>query len=376
MDTSIIALTCPKCGSTDQVINKNVAFGYEFKCQHCQSTSVLIINHQLYIPLPGEYICTFCGRVSDRNARFCQCGKSLIQKCINPECHREISINHTICDYCGWNQEIKPNTSDGERQLLSLKIREYVDPDKRISAEAESYIFAHIMCITGITQVRLFIEELQVYRINIEPFITKILFHNRDSEVLDYCIAALKKENFDSRGFLREATKESFNRTKVLEALSIIEEFGDNPLDIYFERFNPSIGVNLYDGQFGGTCTENEFFTLFYWVFLTNTIDKYRTQYIPICESFFSTERDVNYATLNDPQMIPFLVELMEKYPNYKLRRNCQNLIVFLIETGKGQQMKAQIEYLYRVLKAPSFSMECKEWISTAIKRIQNPKLY
>jgi hypothetical protein len=108
MSTQIVPLKCPQCGGSSNIIAKELRIGFEFKCQFCSTSSILVINDQLYIPKPGERICLKCGRVSSPETRFCQCGTTLIQKC--KSCHREISINNEICDYCGLPQKIKPST--------------------------------------------------------------------------------------------------------------------------------------------------------------------------------------------------------------------------------------------------------------------------
>jgi len=113
MDTKFVTLSCPKCGSSEQTLDQELRFGIEYKCKHCGSTSVLIINNRLYMPLPGEKVCLACGRVADRDARFCQCGQPLVRRCINPDCLREFPVDHLVCDYCGWKQEILPNSEEG-----------------------------------------------------------------------------------------------------------------------------------------------------------------------------------------------------------------------------------------------------------------------
>jgi hypothetical protein len=108
----IVALRCPSCGNASNVPEKELRFGYQFTCPYCGTVSVLIINRMLYIPLPGERVCVKCGRVAPRGARFCQCGASLVRTCINPECYKEFPVDHSICDYCGWPQDVKRAISD------------------------------------------------------------------------------------------------------------------------------------------------------------------------------------------------------------------------------------------------------------------------
>ena len=117
MDTQIIALKCPSCGNTNNVAEKEINYGYEFTCKQCLTTSVLVINKQLYTPKPGEHICIVCGRVAASDVRFCQCGAALVRKCDNLNCLKEIPADHSICDYCGWPQGISP-TSDKRLDVI------------------------------------------------------------------------------------------------------------------------------------------------------------------------------------------------------------------------------------------------------------------
>jgi hypothetical protein len=41
-----------------------------------------------------------CGRVARGEARFCQCGASLVRTC--HWCYREVPVDHPRCDICGW----------------------------------------------------------------------------------------------------------------------------------------------------------------------------------------------------------------------------------------------------------------------------------
>ncbi len=111
-DVEIVALRCPSCGNASNVPERELRFGYQFTCPYCKTVSVLIVNRLLYIPSPGEKICIKCGRVGPQDARFCQCGASLVRTCINPKCRKEFPIHHNLCDYCGWPQDVKRAISD------------------------------------------------------------------------------------------------------------------------------------------------------------------------------------------------------------------------------------------------------------------------
>lgn len=112
----IIALRCPSCsGAVTQPLVKT-SFGAEFHCEICGITSVLIINQAL-VPLSslqkqGEKVCTTCGRIAQREARFCQEGHSLVKRC--NKCGKEFSIYHQRCDFCGWLQSVTPGTPEAE----------------------------------------------------------------------------------------------------------------------------------------------------------------------------------------------------------------------------------------------------------------------
>ncbi|HUH97088.1 MAG TPA: zinc ribbon domain-containing protein [Anaerolineales bacterium] len=132
MDSQIIALKCPSCGNTNNVNIKKLKYGVEFVCDRCGTTSVAVINNELYVPRPGERVCIKCGRVSSQEARFCQCGELLIKKCINPNCRREIPINYQVCEYCGWHQDVSVDGEPSISTKVEQAIRSLSDPDEKI----------------------------------------------------------------------------------------------------------------------------------------------------------------------------------------------------------------------------------------------------
>jgi biotin carboxyl carrier protein len=88
-----------------------MAFGAEFRCDHCGISSVLIVDRAL-VPLntllkQGEKVCSTCGRMALREARFCQEGHVLIRRCVYHNCHREFPSDHQRCDFCGRLQDGK-----------------------------------------------------------------------------------------------------------------------------------------------------------------------------------------------------------------------------------------------------------------------------
>jgi hypothetical protein len=129
MSNEIVALQCPKCGSTLNVGRKEMRFGLEFSCSHCGATSVLIIENHLHVRHEGDRVCATCGRVAGSNARFCQCGAALMSGCLL--CKAELPVVHRICDYCGWPNGVDPEKPDGLKLQVqrALKNAESREPD-------------------------------------------------------------------------------------------------------------------------------------------------------------------------------------------------------------------------------------------------------
>lgn len=112
MGAEIIALKCPSCGSATDVEARAVRFGYRFDCRFCRTSSVLILNNQLYILTPNEHVCLECGRVATARSRYCQCGALLVQTC--RACDSEIARDHQICDQCGCDPMADPASLSAE----------------------------------------------------------------------------------------------------------------------------------------------------------------------------------------------------------------------------------------------------------------------
>jgi len=94
-NVEIVALRCPSCGNANNVPEKELRYGCQFVCSYCRTVSRLIVGRQLYIPLPGEHVCVECGQVALPRARFCQCGASLVRKCI--KCFEEFGSLPQLC---------------------------------------------------------------------------------------------------------------------------------------------------------------------------------------------------------------------------------------------------------------------------------------
>jgi hypothetical protein len=119
-------------------------FGAEFRCDHCGIRSVLIIDRAL-VPLSslqkqGEKVCTACGRVAQREARFCQEGHALVRKCT--KCLAEFAVDHQRCDSCGWPQSVKLDTVEGESLVFDRAVSDLADPSWQVLSDALKVITA------------------------------------------------------------------------------------------------------------------------------------------------------------------------------------------------------------------------------------------
>jgi hypothetical protein len=129
----IVALRCPSCGGGITQPSREMPFGAEFRCDRCGISSVLIIDRAL-VPLSslqkqGERVCTACGRVSQREARFCQEGHPLVRRCINSTvCTAEFAVDHQRCDSCGWPQNVKPGTNEAEALAFDRAVADLANP--------------------------------------------------------------------------------------------------------------------------------------------------------------------------------------------------------------------------------------------------------
>lgn len=132
-------LRCPKCGAgTDLSEEDSAAFGLRVTCSYCGTLSVLVVNRQLRVSRGSERVCTECGLVASRKARFCQCGANLTKKC--EACSRETAIDHVRCDQCGVNLgraeyrvivNIKPPDEAKPAAQWKEELRGYLDESER-----------------------------------------------------------------------------------------------------------------------------------------------------------------------------------------------------------------------------------------------------
>ena len=148
----IAALQCPSCGSSNTGPTKPLAFGAEFTCAKCGSTSVLIINRALLpvdsLQKSGDQVCAECGRVADRKARFCQDGHKLVRSCIS--CQKEFAAHHQRCDYCGWPQDVRLGTQSGYELELDRAIAGLSDAASPGNSKREAEV--HLRKIVEIYQ--------------------------------------------------------------------------------------------------------------------------------------------------------------------------------------------------------------------------------
>lgn len=171
MNPEIQPLVCPHCGNTRNVIEKEFHFGAELRCEACGTTSVLITNQQLYQPRPGDLICIRCGRVSPPTSRYCQCGADLRRKCI--QCLQEFPIFHTICDHCGWPQDVPVQSKEGYTLTVQRWIKSLLDPAENIRQEAHRQLMnigtpPDYLAATFVTAIRRYPAEPLVQRICME----------------------------------------------------------------------------------------------------------------------------------------------------------------------------------------------------------------
>lgn len=132
MKHEIVALRCPSCAQGYSQPFREVSFGGELRCGSCGVTSVLIIDREL-VPLStlakqGERVCTSCGRLALQPARFCQAGHKLNRECVY--CAREFSVDHLICDFCGWPQDVPLHSNKGQALKFNRAVAELGNPGK------------------------------------------------------------------------------------------------------------------------------------------------------------------------------------------------------------------------------------------------------
>lgn len=120
MATEIVELLCPTCGNSRNELKHNTSFGGEFSCKQCGTTSVVVMDLQLHRRKEGELVCGHCGRVTNGQSRFCQCGQALKQPCV--KCRKDVATEHRICDFCGWPQNLDPLSERGQQREIDAEL--------------------------------------------------------------------------------------------------------------------------------------------------------------------------------------------------------------------------------------------------------------
>jgi HEAT repeat protein len=127
MSVQTLSLSCPTCGNASNLASRQVRFGYEFTCPFCSATSVMIIDKQLYALKAGEVVCPQCGNVNPADARFCNCGALLVDKCTY--CFREISVTQKRCNHCG-RLQLKNATDEQLETVAQAAIQQLSSPSE------------------------------------------------------------------------------------------------------------------------------------------------------------------------------------------------------------------------------------------------------
>lgn len=202
MSATVLPLQCPQCGNANNVIEKEYGFGAEFKCLVCGTTSVMVINQQLYAPRPGDLICVQCGRVSPFSSHYCQCGADLRRKCIS--CQEEFPIYHNVCDHCGWPQHISLHSQEGHILIVQGHIKALDNADDDAQRELLDMATPPTYLIpTFLTALRFYTTNDLIQRISAELLsriypiptseILQVLDEVQDSAALETLCHSLSK---------------------------------------------------------------------------------------------------------------------------------------------------------------------------------------
>jgi hypothetical protein len=185
-----------------------------------------------------ERICTSCGRAARVEARFCQCGVSLVRLCY--WCYDEVPCEYQRCDTCGWLDPgvgITPAIEGAWRTFISLvehKSLNQVDPfltlfysiwrDARYSSSYHERTISILELIKG---------KMQFWASSYSALL-RDLFHVRPKETIDY-IVQQSRHDPNAVVFLEHVVRKSefsndveFRRLAV-EALLLVESSGNNP---------------------------------------------------------------------------------------------------------------------------------------------------
>ena len=235
----IVALRCPSCGSGITEPSREKAFGAEFRCDVCGIASVLIVDRAL-VPLStlqkaGEKVCVACGRVAQREARFCQEGHPLVRKCI--KCLHEFAVDHQRCDSCGWIQNVKPGTVEGEALAFDQAVHDVADPSYSVLWSALRVVSAGGGSASKSAATAAVAAILQ--RMNDPSFDPRDFCIIDDSWIEDHCWKALSKLGPEARQalpMLRQRIEESNNSVSTDAMLKCLVAISPEDALAYYSR--------------------------------------------------------------------------------------------------------------------------------------------
>ena len=392
MDTKLVTLNCPKCGSSEQTIDQELRFGLEYKCKHCGTSSVLIINNRLYMPLPGEKVCLSCGRVAERDARFCQCGQPLVRRCINQDCLREFPIDHLICDYCGWRQEVSPTSEEGAWLEFQHAMRDFFDPQASIHKSAYDDIMVYLGKCHKKEDLEKFITELEIHNIDPVPFLLNSLSPGLDLASIEFVLSALRKKGVDSGERAKEPLirilEQSYDKETIDTTISNLLDMGVNAMAMQRRiisefpsesRVSNAIRIIETHGESAFEDIEkvaltssrknirtNAFNLMVNWVLLTEEGSKHRDKFVLTCAKYLNLldENELSRVLIDGGEGVTsFIVDVMDVFDSYKMRKKCWETLVHI---GKPALLP-----LKQLRKSKNVSGATREWIETAIKKIE-----
>jgi RNA polymerase subunit RPABC4/transcription elongation factor Spt4 len=151
VNTHIVPLTCPQCGNTKNVSERQLHYGFEFACESCSTVSVLVIDNRLYVPRPGEHVCSECGYVVEPEARFCaNCGGRLPTRYC-PACQVLVSSDAKFCTNCGvdidryWQKLVRESEARARQRIVAR--RQYKKDLKKALRDARFLILFALLVV-------------------------------------------------------------------------------------------------------------------------------------------------------------------------------------------------------------------------------------
>lgn len=359
MTAELIALKCENCGNAESIIKPNIAFGNEFTCKYCGTTSVLVINNRLYEPNPGERVCIKCGRVADRNARVCQCTAPLVRKCINPKCLKEFRVDHRICDYCGWDQSVNPTSDEAFNIKLGRSIKDLTDPDPNVVAMAREDVKRAIIEADPNIDFSVIIQELLPVANILRPIFSDLIkpgnsiIVQRRAWDLFHTFPAFSLSNDEISGLIKlfVMTKDEWG-----EIITTFNQIGAMVKPILVDFINPidtdSKAIRAWQ-------------LLGYLKPVGNTEKVINTlvKIFAVTEYQWIENTSKNELLRIGPPIVNSLVIMMDTYPTYAVREKVTNL---LVEVGVGG-----VEKIAEAMGNPSVSSDSRDWLKSTINKIR-----